>query len=306
MNGRQLDEAVEEVRVVMTGCLGGTALRSVAEQLSGVVGVGKMLRARLTFRVGAATGVSHEDLLKAAAAVELSHAASLLHDDVIDGGIMRRGAPSFWIQKGVSGAVLVGDLLVCEAFGLVSGIQTGRPVDTFVASLREMCEAEVEQELLLRGKAPDWNKCIDLARRKTGSLFAFAAYASGCSNEALSPVLREAGYSVGTAYQLADDLLDSCGDPDFAGKTLGNDAVSRKITAASSWRAGGVADPRVSVMEFCQSSLAGLSPWPAVAAAWREYLDVDLLPAIEALMVSVDVPSEMNTATGREACNAIP
>jgi octaprenyl-diphosphate synthase len=283
-----IEEKIGKVRKVITDCLRKTSLGPIADELVGIAGGGKMLRVRMMFRVGVVTGVPADDLLRSAAAIEILHAASLLHDDVIDGAVLRRGIPSFWVTKVASGSILLGDLLVCQAFKLLGGVGSGRLLPTLVDLANEMCEAEAEQELLLKGKVPEWSTCVSIARRKTGSLFAFTGYASGGKNTKLSNALKDAGYAAGTAYQLADDFVDAYGDQDLAGKTLGNDAKSGKITAASAWRTSNI-DPQTYIMNLLTDSEKMLAAWPDVTIAWHDYLKKDLQPVIDSFLESFPI-----------------
>jgi geranylgeranyl pyrophosphate synthase len=207
------------------------------------------------------------------------HAASLLHDDVIDGGIVRRSMPTFWKERGVSAAILVGDLMLFKALDLLGNVDNGRLVHLLVKMTGEVCDAESEQELFLRDKIPTWENCVAIARRKTGALFAFAACAAGGHDEELSSVLQEAGYAIGTAYQLADDILDVVGSESEAGKTLGTDSARHKTTAASAAAVTGV-DPVTYVELLAQEAEDALGQWPRIHRAWRQFADEDLRPAI--------------------------
>ncbi len=264
----------------MAGSLAETPLHSALADCKNLFGTGKMLRSRLTLRIGPATGVAYSTILRAAAAVELIHAASLLHDDVIDGGFLRRGAPAFWVERGIPAAILLGDLLLFKALDLVTPVENGRLLPTIIKLTGEVCESESEQELVTRGKIADWETCVNVARRKTGALFAFAAYAAGGNDPALSATLLEAGYAVGTAYQLADDLLDANGDPEKAGKTLGRDEARGKTTAARVARPENV-DPVQTIHGLLSSAQTTLEPWPAVRAAWDAYITLDFRPSLD-------------------------
>lgn len=274
-----LEQHLDEVRKLMAGCLAETPLHSALSECKNLFGTGKMLRSRLTLRVGPAAGTDYSTLLRAAAAVELIHAASLLHDDVIDGGFLRRGAPAFWVERGIPAAILLGDLLLFKALELVTPADGGRLLPVIIRLTGEVCEAESEQELVTRGRPADWHTCVSVARRKTGALFAFAAHAAGGRDEILSQTLQEAGYAVGTAYQLADDLLDTNGTAEAAGKTLGRDAAREKVTAARVKPPSDV-DPVACIESLCASAAQSLAPWSAVQAAWNEYLSRDLRPAL--------------------------
>lgn len=266
--------------MIMARGLGDTVLRRAVKNSQEFLGTGKMLRSRLLLRVGAAANVTERVLLHAAAAVEMIHAASLLHDDVIDGGFVRRNLPTFWTERGVPAAILVGDLMLFKALDLLGDADDGRLVRALVKMTGEVCDAESEQELLLRGKEPTWENCVAIARRKTGALFAFSGYAAGGDDPDLSETLKESGYAIGTAYQLADDILDVVGTEEETGKTLGTDAARHKTTAVSAARSSGV-DPATYIEVLCNEAEAALEPWPRVHRAWRQFVDEDLRPAFE-------------------------
>lgn len=266
----------------MQSTLLGTPLGTILTDCSGLLGAGKMLRARMCLRTGSGVGSEHKTLVHCAAAVEMIHAASLLHDDVIDGGILRRGLPSFWVEKGVSGAILLGDLLLFKAVDLVCQVESGRLAHALVLAAGEICEAESAQELVLRGTKSDWEHCVDIARSKTGALFAFAAEAGAGTDPQRAKALKEAGYLVGTAYQLADDILDSNGTTELAGKTLGTDEARKKTTAVRVESDG--VNPEQYLFDLCEQSKDLLSPWPDARKAWSKYLDTDFIPSVEKLV----------------------
>ncbi|HMO49920.1 MAG TPA: polyprenyl synthetase family protein [Kiritimatiellia bacterium] len=274
-----LNARLQEVRGLMAQALADTVLRHFANDCKALVGSGKMLRSRLVLQVGEAAGVPGNTLLHAAAAVEMIHAASLLHDDVIDGGFLRRGVPTFWVERGVPGAILVGDLMLFKALELVSRVEDSRLTRQLIRMTGEVCDAESEQELLLRNTAPTWENCLKIARRKTGALFAFAAFACGGTDEALSQALNEAGYIIGTAYQLADDILDAKGTPEQSGKSHGSDHARHKTTAVTANTDTG-RDPIAYVEDLCRQAEALLAPWPAILTAWREFMTRDMQPAL--------------------------
>jgi len=278
-------EGIEEVSERMMECFHSSSLRQLAERFRPWLTHGKMLRARLLLRMGAVTGVPAEDGLRAATAIELIHVASLLHDDVIDEGRVRRGQPAVWVQDGIKSAVLLGDLMVSSAYALVQQSGNGSLAEVLVESVQEMCEAETHQELVMKGRTADWESCVSVARRKTGSLFAFAAYAGAGPTAPLRAALREAGYAVGTAYQLADDVFDAHGDPQCADKTLGTDAANEKPTSASAAAIDGL-DPELYVRKLCDSTGTSLSQWPVVRDGWDAFMSCDMKPAVEGFLAS--------------------
>jgi len=198
----------------------------------------------------------------------------------VDNAVVRRARPALWRATGPSAAILIGDLLLCEAMELILSVEGGRLMPAFVAKVREVIRTEVEQELLLRGQAVDEAACVRVARGKTGPLFALVAGICGGSDAGLSEALEEAGYRIGTAYQLADDLLDVVGDEGVAGKTLGTDSVRRKYTLPLSG-AGGGRITRLYVGELCESALACLEAYPEARAAVMGFLRCDLRPVLD-------------------------
>jgi geranylgeranyl pyrophosphate synthase len=288
LSSDQLGLQLEDVKKIVLGCAAETPLLSAISDQAAVLAQGKMLRSRLTLYVANATGIASETALRSAAAVELIHAASLLHDDVIDGGTLRRGAPTLWMEKGIPAAILLGDLLLFKALELVQPLNNGKLLELLIKLTGEMVAAETEQELVLRGQQTNWDICTRTARRKTGPLFAFAA-AAAASDSAQRDALSEAGYLIGTAYQLSDDILDASGDPEVAGKTLGLDALRKKNTCAQNGRES-MFDAVQCVWSLCKESSRVLAAWPGPQSAWDAYLDAELRPAIESNVRCVTSP----------------
>lgn len=277
---KALDLQIERLNSSMIERVRRTALAESAVDPAAIFGAGKRLRARLALRTGAAVGMP-DAAVAVAAAVEMVHAASLLHDDVIDGGELRRGAPAFWVAHGVQGAILVGDLVLCSAYEVIRELDEPSVLHALMDHTREMCEAEIEQELIRRGRAADWAAAERAARRKTGALFAFAAFGAAGAAGPLADALREAGYLAGTAYQLSDDVLDQVGDPAAAGKTLGRDAARGKNTAATI--NGGDPGPALCrIPALREQAERRLADWPEALDAFREYWALDLQPALDA------------------------
>ena len=271
---------LEETREAMRRGLERTPLAAIVQDAGSLLAQGKMLRSRLAYRVGLANGVPRAHLVKASGAVEMIHAASLLHDDVIDGGYLRRGAPAFWVERGIPGAILLGDLMLFKALEMTSGINGGHLTQRLIELTGAVCEAESEQELVLRGETPTWETCLGIARRKTGSLFAFAGYAAGGEDRALSEALLEAGFGLGTAYQVADDLLDVGGSEADSGKTLGTDQSRSKVTAAR-LQADDAHKPAAFIERTCREALDLVAPWAAAREALGIFLQDDLGPVLE-------------------------
>ena len=279
-DGRQ-----DDVKNAIISAMGDTSLAGIIDDLNPVLAGGKMLRGNLVLCLAPAGGLDDSEALACSAAVEMIHAASLVHDDVIDGGILRRGVPTFWKEKGTSGAILLGDLLVCKAFGLLAATRSaGVIVPALIRFAGELCDAETEQELVLRGVPSVWKKYVDVVRRKTGSLFAFAASVCG-EDEEQRRALEDAGYAIGTAYQIADDFYDVYGDPLMADKSLGRDAV-RSTGSAHSFEGLKGCDPVQYVDGLVASSREALGRWHELGKAWSGYIAGHFEPAIERFLVS--------------------
>jgi geranylgeranyl pyrophosphate synthase len=282
-----IDACLHDVRLLMAESLSRTVLSRITSAPENLFGNGKMLRSRLIFRVGPAAQAPYQTLLHAAAAVEMVHAASLLHDDVIDGGYLRRGAPTFWVERGISGAILVGDMMLFKAVELTCAVEDVRLTSLLVRLTGEVCDAESEQELILRGKTPNWENAVRIARRKTGALFAFAAGACGGADATLIATLTESGYAIGTAYQLADDILDSTGTEQVSGKSMGSDEARGKTTAAT-------VDPNLKtqavafVEDLCAQAEAALADWPVILGGWQSFMAEDMRPALKKNLACVD------------------
>jgi len=270
--------SLQAVREHVWMLLRQTALAPCAERFRPTLDGGKLLRARLVLALGSATRVPDAVLIRAGAAVEMLHAASLLHDDVVDGGTQRRGVPAVWVSEGTRDAVILGDLLMSLAVDCIQAALPDR-IPLLVATFREMCEAEAEQEFSLLDADASWGRCVSIARRKTGSLFGFAAACAGSEDARLTAALREAGYAIGTAYQLADDLLDASPDPAAADKTLGTDQLTGKLTAATA-NPGDAPPVQEAITALLQDAQNQLAPWPLVQQTCSTYADHHLSPLL--------------------------
>jgi geranylgeranyl pyrophosphate synthase len=243
--------------------------------------VGKMLRTLLVQRLcqAAMNDFNMDAMAYSCAAVELVHAATLFHDDVIDGGEVRRGEPALWRQTTTSGSILIGDLFLCRAIGFLTKKGNVKLIDLFINKMHETCSAEIRQELVLRGKTLEEKDCLVVARGKTGPLFAFCAALCSKGDLRLESALEEAGYRIGTAYQLADDLIDEKGDANKSQKTLGTDRLRKKYTLAAE-KAGHEGRLKGLIDSLCDSALELLASWPPLREGLQEYLEKDFYPAI--------------------------
>lgn len=188
---------------------GAEALGAPASSL-GVLG-GKRLRSRLAFECAHALGGDPHKAAPVAMAVEMIHAASLCHDDVIDESTQRRGRPTLNVRFGNQVSVLLGDYLFSSAWLAVSRGPGPEVARLLAEAMVEMSSAEIAQSRLLWNPAPAYETCLRVARGKTAALFAACASATATALAAPSPAaaaLHEFGRGLGLAFQIIDDLLD--------------------------------------------------------------------------------------------------
>ncbi len=194
---------------------------------------GKRLRPALAFLAGGATGQigkSHFDL---AVVVELIHAATLVHDDILDGAEKRRGQPTANAKWGNAISVLLGDCLFAHALKISTSFPNGEVGRRIADAATEVCSGEIiqtQRRFDLNLSVPDYYKIIEM---KTGALFAVATELGAMLNEAAPEVvaaLKIFGLRLGAAYQIYDDVVDLAGEEAKAGKTLGSDLRKGKLT----------------------------------------------------------------------------
>ena len=168
-----------------------------------------------------------------AIACELVHAATLLHDDVIDEGTERRGAPAARVVYGNSASILGGDLLLVQALDRVRAAGKPELLATLLETLTSMVAAEATQ-LARRGTLePSRERYLDVADGKTAALFRWALTAGAGLGELGGDALLalgEIGTALGRAFQLVDDVLDLEGDARELGKDLYADLEQGKLT----------------------------------------------------------------------------
>jgi geranylgeranyl diphosphate synthase type I len=238
---------------------------------------GKLLRPTALLLSTEIVGGSAEDSLPAAAAVELVHNFSLLHDDIEDQSPLRRGRATLWTLTGVPQAINTGDgmfaLARLAAHRLLErGVEERRVIEA-MHELDQACLRLVEGQyldmLFESRETVSREQYLTMAGGKTAAMFA-APFAMGALLGGADGVtvaeLREFGHHVGLAFQAADDLLGIWGDPDVTGKPVGDDLRSRKMTY-----------PVIAALESRDAEAASLAR--ALAAPARPDEDVSALTA---------------------------
>jgi len=187
---------------------------------------GKRLRPALTLICGQAGTYNLDTLVPMAAATEILHGATLVHDDIIDHSELRRGKQAIHRKWGESTALLLGDFMFAKSGALAASTGNLRVVTVFTQTLMTISSGELGQI----GIDYDLSEVLDRYFRwidaKTASLFTMAtecgAVLSGCTEEVIT-ILKEYGHNLGMAFQVVDDILDFTSDESTLGKPVGSD-----------------------------------------------------------------------------------
>ncbi|HET7850332.1 MAG TPA: farnesyl diphosphate synthase [Pseudolabrys sp.] len=245
---------------------------------------GKRLRPLLLVETAALFGVPRERALTAGAALECVHGYSLVHDDLpaMDNDALRRGQPTVHKAFDEATAILVGDGLLTFAFDLMSRVETHPDAGVRITLVSELARAAglggmVGGQLLdlaSEGRFGDARKqteadIVKLQAMKTGALLRFACRAGailgGADANALAAIDRF-GAAAGSAFQIADDLLDVEGDTATIGKQAGKDAAAGKATLVA---ALGIEGARKRLAEMLASAESALAPFGTKADMLR-------------------------------------
>lgn len=268
-------------------------------------GSGKRLRPALALLTGRLGTYEAERFLNMAVGVELLHAASLVHDDVVDESDLRRGAQTLFTRVGNALAVLVGDYLFAQSANRCVATGDVRVIGLFAQTLASMCQGQIEEAS--RGNRPEQTLTRDQYYQtiwgKTASLFVLAcegsAILAGLSEQQIA-AMRQYGDRLGLAFQVVDDILDFIGDEAQLGKPVGSDVRQgtitlpviclREILSPDEFRAAFAEDDRSLVIELVRTS----------GAVERAQAEADRLLA-EAREALAEIPEGM----AREALEAL-
>jgi heptaprenyl diphosphate synthase len=231
-----MPEALEKVSGIINS---STASQNpiIAGGLSAILnGDGKLLRPGLLLiaaEFGAALKNNVKKCHSLAAAVEMLHVATLIHDDVIDDSPLRRGQPSVHTRYGKQDAVLIGDFLLSRCFVLVSEYSSQEQALVLARAISVICTMEIEQNSSRYQADTSVRRYFKKIMGKTALLFSLACYVGAA--EARAPAanaerLRRAGYNMGMAFQIIDDILDYTGSAETVRKALGNDFKAGIVT----------------------------------------------------------------------------
>lgn len=194
---------------------------------------GKYLRPLLVYSSAPSKKYSDKELQKRAAAVELIHLASLIHDDVIDNADLRRDEETIFKKFGARTAILLGDAIFAHAMGLSVDGNAPEVSSRAIAVVKTLSQGEIMQTLALN-RETDMARYISIIEGKTASLFEFACFLGaslecGAQSE-WAKAAQKAGKALGRAYQMYDDICDWDMAESQSGKTAGTDFISEKQT----------------------------------------------------------------------------
>ncbi len=194
---------------------------------------GKRLRPALTLLCAQMVGNINSRTIAFAAAVELMHTASLIHDDVIDKAEIRRGRATVHTLWGNEAAIMCGDFLYAAAFNILAEDGDIEVIRAMANASGQVCEGEVLELQLAFNPFVTEAQCLEIARMKTAELMAAACKVgamSASANGKIVSALESFGRNLGLAFQIVDDILDLEGSVDEIGKPVGSDLLEGKIT----------------------------------------------------------------------------
>ncbi|NPV76904.1 MAG: polyprenyl synthetase family protein [Anaerolineae bacterium] len=193
---------------------------------------GKRIRPTISLLIGQMLNAPHEKLITIAAAIELLHTATLIHDDLIDGSLLRRGMPTLNSQWSPGSTVLTGDFIFARAAKLAADSDSIPVMKIFSQTLSTIVNGEITQLFSARCQV-DRESYYRRIYSKTASLFEISAWSPALispADETTIDAMRKFGYNIGMAFQIIDDILDFTGDQETIGKPVGNDLRQGLVT----------------------------------------------------------------------------
>jgi geranylgeranyl pyrophosphate synthase len=193
---------------------------------------GKRIRPAVCLLTGHMFDAPHDKLLTLATSVEMLHTATLVHDDLIDGALLRRGMPTLNAHWSPAATILTGDYMFARAAKLAAESDNLPLMKLFAETLATIVSGELTQLFAARGviSRENYNKRI---YAKTASLFEMTTQAAaliGHGNEARVETMQQFGYHLGMAFQIVVDILDFTGEQETVGKPVGSDLLQGLVT----------------------------------------------------------------------------
>ncbi|MBC8497242.1 MAG: polyprenyl synthetase family protein [Chloroflexi bacterium] len=227
-----VEDKIQQVEQLMRAQVGEhhPDLHTVLEHL--VSSGGKRVRPAVTLLTGKMFGADPDRLITLAASIEMLHTATLVHDDLIDGSLLRRGIPTVNAHWSPAATVLAGDYIFARAAELAARTDSVAVMQSFAETLATIVNGEITQMFTSRGVAnrEDYYQRI---YAKTASMFVLATKSAALisqSDEKIIETIRQFGYEIGMAFQIVDDILDFTGDQEEVGKPVASDLRSGLVT----------------------------------------------------------------------------
>lgn len=193
---------------------------------------GKRIRPTLTILTGRMLGADENRVVTLAAAIELLHTATLVHDDLIDGSLLRRGIPTLNSRWSPGATVLTGDFLFARAAKLAADTESVPAISLFATTLGIIVNGEITQLFNSRCRA-DREEYYQRIYAKTASLFETCTTCAALISpvdQTTTDLVRQYGYDIGMAFQIIDDVFDFTSDQSKLGKPVGSDLRQGLIT----------------------------------------------------------------------------
>jgi geranylgeranyl pyrophosphate synthase len=194
---------------------------------------GKRIRPALVLLAGRCGTFDAVKLMPAAMAVEMTHSATLVHDDVIDRSSVRRGRPTVAAQLGDEPAIVIGDFYFAKAYEHAARTQSPEVVAILARTVMSICAGEVRQQAIRYRYSTNTDEYMLRIEAKTAILLAACCDIGsliGGLNDAKRAALHEYGRQLGLAFQIADDVLDYMGTAGEVGKPIGHDIAEGFVT----------------------------------------------------------------------------
>jgi len=227
----EIDLLQVEAKIQSTSAVAFPHLANLIDHI--LKGDGKRIRPALTLLSGKFYEYNLETLVPMAAALELLHTATLVHDDAIDHSLVRRNKPTVNKLWGEEQAVLLGDYLFAEAGCLTATTNNLRVIKLFSSTLKIISSGEIDQAINAFTLSQSKECYYQRIAKKTATLFTTStesgAVLSNAPEEAIKRLV-EYGFNLGTAFQIVDDILDFSGTEEQLGKPTGSDLTQGTVT----------------------------------------------------------------------------
>ncbi|MEI6289024.1 MAG: polyprenyl synthetase family protein [Chloroflexota bacterium] len=228
-----VQEGIKEVELLMRLQAGNDHhpdLRAALEHL--LQAGGKRVRPSIVFLVGNLLNAPFDKLITLGAAIEMLHTATLVHDDLIDGSLLRRGIPTLNARWSPAATVLTGDFLFGRAAKLAAETDNLQLMKLFAETLTIIVNGELTQMFAAKGIIERKNY-YNRIYAKTASLFEMSSHAAailGSDSPEIRSSMKTYGYEIGMAFQIMDDVLDFTGEQATVGKPVGSDLLNGLVT----------------------------------------------------------------------------